>query len=197
MPRTIGYDGETIDHYPTQTTEEQATWVALRTHLAQESKVGRYLDTRHTRYFIPMVMTTVNGRDGKPERKARPAVHNLIFVALEQGLKQVRDILKECPYYAYVYTKPDKPQEWCIIPDSDMIDLRLICDLSFNEPKFVAAEECELKVGHTVRVTHGPLKNITGKLIRKNKKYYLVRTFGDLGVMVSVSRWCCEAVEEP
>ena len=157
-------------------------------------KVGSYLDSQHTRYFIPMVFRTDVDKDGKPVRRPYPAVHNLLFIPLEQSRKAIRDILKECPYVVQVYRHPDRQREWYEIPDRDMQDLRMMCDVSFTEPQFISAQECDLKVGRSVRVTHGPLKDITGKLVRKSKKYYLVRTFGDLGVMVSVSRWCCEAI---
>lgn len=179
---------------PLQNPDSQLVWIALRTCFSQEIKVGGYLDSRHIPYFIPMVLSADVDKDGKPVRRHRPAVHNLLFIPLEQNHKTIREILRECPYAIHVYGHPDRPGEWYKIPDRDMQDLRLICDLTYTEPQFVSAQECELKVGHTVRVTHGPLKNITGKLVRKSKKYYLVRTFGDLGVMISVSRWCCEAI---
>lgn len=72
-----------------------------------------------------------------------------------------------------------------------------MCDVSLCEPTFITQGEYDMKVGHTVRVVHGPLSGIRGKLVRKNKKYYIMKSLGmdssdALGVMISVSRWCCE-----
>ena len=36
-----------------------------------------------------------------------------------------------------------------------------------------------------------------GRMMRKNKKYYVLKTMvGGMGVMVAVSRWCCEPATE-
>ena len=53
-----------------------------------------------------------------------------------------------------------------------------------------------MKVGAPVLVKFGPLKGLTGKLVRSNKKYYLLKEVPGLGVMLKVSRWCCVPMEE-
>lgn len=133
----------------------------------------------------------VNGA-GERVRQLMPVVHNLIFVQLDRSADEVKRILKECPYPTLVYTQHDHPEQWCMIPGHDMTDLRMMCDASFCEPQFVDSREYELREGHRVRIVHGPLCGLRGKLIRKSKKYYFVKTFDGFGVMVSVSRWCCE-----
>lgn len=136
-------------------------------------------------------------KDGKVVRRQQPAVHNLLFIPLEQQREVLQKILAECPYSTYVYRQPDHPEEWCLIPDRDMTDLRLMCDSEFNEPLFLSSLECEMKVGRAVRIAHGPMKGIRGKLIRKNKKYYILKAFDGFGVAVAVSRWCCVPDETP
>ena len=175
-------------------SDYQGFWIALQTFYSQELKVSRFLDNYQTKHFIPMMTHRVVTKEGKTVPKHHPAVHNLIFLQIDRSIEELKAVLKECPYPISVYCKTNKPGEWCMIPDSDMMDLRLICDITFTEPRFVSVEEMELKVGTQVRVTHGPMKGVTGKLVRKNKKYYLVKTLVGIAVMVAVSRWCCEAV---
>ena len=179
----------------TQSTGDQGYWIAIQTFHAQEKKVCGILDSYQTKHFVPMVTRTVVTKDGKRETKLQPAVHNLIFLQVDRSIDEIKRILADCPYSISVYSQMDKPGVWCMIPDKDMVDLRLICDITFTTPVFASAKEIELKVGSLVRVTHGPMKGISGKLVRKNKKYYLVKTFAGMGVMVNVSRWCCERIE--
>ena len=135
-------------------------------------------------------------KEGRIVFKHYPAVHNLLFIPLEKSMEELRALLSECPYPVSIYSHSDRPSDPYMIPDSDMTDLRLICDMSFTEPIFISTEENELKVGTHIVVTHGPLKGVDGKLVRKNKKYYLVKTFVGMAVMVAVSRWCCKALND-
>lgn len=143
-----------------------------------------------------MVVRHVWSGTDQPQLRRCPVVHNLIFIALEQQrIDEMRHILQECPYAIYVYRSFEQRGSWFLIPDHELADLRLICDNNFGEPIFTSTEQCDLKVGCMVSITHGPLKNTTGKLIRKDKKFYLVRTFGELAVLLRVSRWCCKKIE--
>lgn len=150
-----------------------------------------HLDRYHVEHFIPMMKCLCYKNDGTQVKVERPAVHNLIFIRKVAPKSELRTILAECPYPVTVYHHSDNEQLWYEISDNDLMDLRLLCDSAFS-PQFISQEESELKVGTEVYVKHGPCKGLTGKLVRKNKKYYLVKTFVGLGVMVNISRWCCE-----
>ena len=173
----------------------QLFWIAVRTFYAQEAKVSHYLEDLHVRHFIPSITRRVEEKNGKVVRRQQPVVHNLLFIPLEQDCDELKEILSKCPYSIYVYRHSDHQDEWCLISDNDMTDLRLMCDSEFNEPIFMSSLECEMKMGTVVRVVHGPMKGFRGKLIRKNKKYYIMKVFDGFGVAVKVSRWCC--VPEP
>lgn len=175
--------------------EHDECWYAVRTFYAQELKVSHYLEQCHLSHFIPMTKRLHANADGKSVEAEHPVVHNLIFLRKTLPQTEMRAILQACPYPVSVYHHIDNEEQWYEISSKDLLDLRLLCDNAFN-PQFISREESELKVGTEVRVVHGPFKGITGKMVRKNKKYYLVKTFGELGVMVAVSRWCCEAVEK-
>ncbi len=181
--------------------DDNSVWISVKTFFSQETKVSDYLKKHGTHHFIPTVVRYSIDKDGKRLSERVPAIHDLLFVRLDQGISQVKNILDGCPYGIYVYRHPEQPQQWGLIPERDMRELRLICDADYSdveisEPQFITSKESNIKVGRKVRVVRGALMGVTGKLIRKNKKYYLVRTFGDLGFMVKVSRWCCESVEE-
>ena len=172
------------------------SWYAIRTFNAQEFKVGQYLEQMSLPNFIPMSRLQDMSEDGQVIWKTRPVVHNLLFVRKSVSEEQIREILLGCPYPLSVYRRQDAARSWCEISYQDMFDLRLMCDTAFCEPTFITQKEYEMKEGQIVRVVHGPLSGIRGKLVRKNKKYYIMKSLGmnsseALGIMVSVSRWCC------
>lgn len=133
---------------------------------------------------------------GKEVLCSRPAVHNLIFLRKTKEQDELRRLLDACPYAVRVYAHIDNANWWYEIPDRDILDLRLICDQSFVEPEIITQQECDLQVGRMVVVKHGPLRGVRGKLVRKQKKYYVVKNLVGMGVMVKVSRWCCAPDEE-
>ncbi len=176
--------------------KSEDTWYALRTYYSQEQKVGGHLDRYSLQRFIPM-RTVLKADCSGPTKKARksqvPYVHNLIFIKRPQDLQTLESALAECPYATSVYSQPESG-EWCPIPESDILDLRIICDQSFTEPIFLTEEECDMVKGSLVEVTHGPLKGIRAILVRKNKKYYVVKEITGARIMVQVSRWCCKKI---
>ncbi|MBR6495330.1 MAG: UpdY protein, partial [Prevotella sp.] len=60
---------------------------------------------------------------------------------------------------------------------------------------YLSESEAKMKVGAPVLVKYGPLKGLSGKLVRSNKKYYLLKEVPGMGVMLKVSRWCCVPME--
>lgn len=176
------------------------SWYAIRTFNAQEYKVSEYLEKRSLPHFIPIYKSRVKTSDGEIKWRTRPVVHNLLFIRKVLSQDEIRKILLECPFPVQVYRRQDSAHSWCDIADSDIIDLRIMCDAAFCEPTFITKKEYDMKVGNIVRVVHGPLSGIRGKLVRRNKKYYIMKSLDmncsdGLGVMVSVSRWCCEPDE--
>ncbi|MBF1448720.1 MAG: UpdY protein, partial [Prevotella oris] len=35
---------------------------------------------------------------------------------------------------------------------------------------------------------------LTGRLVRSNKKYYLLKEVPGMAIMIKVTRWCCEGL---
>ena len=71
----------------------------------------------------------------------------------------------------------------------------MMCNPELTMKKFLSTEQAHLKKGDKVLVHHGPLKGLTGRLVRSNKKYYLLKEIPGMAIMVKVSRWCCEAAK--
>ena len=77
-----------------------------------------------------------------------------------------------------------------------MVELRMLCDPQYKTSVFMSQGEAEAMVGKEVRVVAGPFKGSTGRLVRKNKQYYVLKSVIGMGVMVRVSRWYCEPIEK-
>ena len=153
---------------------EPGLWYAVQTYYAQEIKVGHYFDACQLSFFIPMCNSYRVDAAGKEKLYTHPAVHNLIFLRKTMEQKELQRLLDDCPYAVKVYARADNASWWYEIPDRD-----------------ITQQECDLQVGRMVVVKHGPLRGVRGKLVRKQKKYYVVKSFVGMGVMVKVSRWCC------
>ena len=77
-----------------------------------------------------------------------------------------------------------------------MYDFYVMCNPDLLINKYMSEEEAKLKKGTRVLVTNGPLKGLTGKLVRQSRKYYLLKEVPGMAVMIKVTRWCCKPMEE-
>jgi hypothetical protein len=77
-----------------------------------------------------------------------------------------------------------------------MYEFQVMCNPDLLIGKYMSEEEAKLKKGSPVLVTHGPLKGLTGKLVRQSHKYYLLKEVPGMAVMIKVTRWCCKALVE-
>ena len=107
-------------------------------------------------------------------------------------METVEKMLIAMPYKLSGIKKGRDSKEMAEIPAKEMHEFQLMCDPKLAEKKYIAEESAKLKTGTTVLVTHGPLKGLTGKLIRINKKYYLLKDVPGIAVMLKVTRWCCQ-----
>ena len=76
-----------------------------------------------------------------------------------------------------------------------MREFQIMCNPEIELRKYLSAEEAHLKTGTKVVVEHGPLKGLSGRLVRQSHKYYLLKEVPGMGIMIKVSRWCCKAVQ--
>ena len=166
-------------------------WYAVRTFNCQEQKVSRYLAQHDYTHFIPMILVKEVTEDDKVKKVLVPAVHNLLFVRKKGTQKEMMQMFSECSIPVRVFRQPGM-RDFCEIPAREMVELRMLCDPEYETSVFLTEGEAEAMVGKDVRVVNGPVKGSVGRLVRKNKQYYFLKTVVGMGVMVRVSRWYCE-----
>ena len=181
-----------IDSISTSASDIQP-WYAVRTFNCQEQKVSRFLTERGYIHFIPMTIIKETGDESTLKRTMVPAVHNLLFIQRKETAEQLIKDLSECQFPTSIFRHPGE-KKCCEIPGLDMIELRMLCDPNFKTSTFMSQPEAEAMVGKEVRVVAGPFKGSTGRLVRKNKQFYFLKTVIGMGVMVRISRWYCEPI---
>jgi hypothetical protein len=189
------------ENMPWQSTEpkdgENANpWYAIRLFANNQVKVGEFFREHGVDFFIPMQYRIYEDEEGKPRRKLKPVVSNLIFVEKCMSELQMKELVGHSQYKMSVVTKDRNNHSYYEIPAKQMFEFRAMCNPEIEMRKFLSSEEARLKVGTPVVVTHGPLKGLSGRLVRSTHKYYLLKEVPGLGVMLKVSRWCCKPLEQ-
>ncbi len=174
--------------------DDGCPWYAVRLFSLKQKEVADTFVEKGLTYFVPMQYVDYLDRENKRRTKLAPVVHNLIFVKATMGQRAFRLLVSEIPYKMMVLKKIDS-SDFYEIPSKQMHEFCVMCnpDLLMNE--YLSEEEAKLKKGTRVLVTHGPLKGLTGKLVRQSKKYYLLKEVPGMAVMIKVTRWCCKAEE--
>lgn len=90
-----------------------------------------------------------------------------------------------------VITKSSETRDFYLIPHNQMYEFRLMCNPDITIKKFISPEEASMKAGDPVYVKFGPLKGMTGRLVRSSKKYYLLKEIPGISMMLKVTKWCC------
>ena len=176
--------------------DDGTPWYAVRLFTLKLEEVRTYFTSHGLECFVPEQYVDVEGRDGKPHYVLRPVVRNLIFVKKPGEDILFQKIVQEANYKISVVKKAKDSQEYALIPHDQMYEFRLMCNPEITMRKFLSSDEAQMKAGDEVLVKFGPLKGMTGRLVRSSKKYYLLKEIPGIGVMLKVSRWCCVSMEE-
>ena len=171
-------------------------WYALRLFTLRQMDVVNSLADKGFEFFVPMQYVDYMDREGRRRRKLKSVVQNLVFVKKTFEPAYLSSVVADLPYKMMVMRKSRGSREFCEIPSKQMYDFRVMCNPELLIKKYMSEEEAKLKVGTKVLVTHGPLKGLTGKLVRQSHKYYLLKEVPGMAVMLKVTRWCCQPVEE-
>ncbi len=172
-------------------TDDGAPWYAVRLFTLKLEEVRTYFTSHGLECFVPEQYVDVEGPDGKPHSVLRPVVRNLLFVKMSGEDISFQKIVQEANYKISVVKKSKESREYALIPHDQMYEFRLMCNPEITMRKFVSTVEAQIKAGDEVLVKFGPLKGMTGRLVRSSKKYYLLKEIPGIGVMLKVSRWCC------
>ena len=171
-------------------------WYALQLFGVQQSELSDYLRDTGNEIFVPVHQVDLTGRDGKLYHELRPVVTNLLFLRQPDDDKELIRYLDR--YYQgkyFIVRKERGTFNYYQIPASQMREFMIMCNPTLLEKKFLTEEEARLKPGDRVFVHHGPLKGLTGRLVRQSGKYYLLKEIPGMAVMLKVTRWCCEKTE--
>lgn len=172
--------------------QELAPWYALRLFSTRQEEVAEILKSKGLEIFVPMAYTDIEDHNHHVRHVLRPVVRNLLFIKKTKEEKNIRALLSDIPYKMSVIRKDAFSMEYYEIPGRQMFEFQTMCNPDLLMKKYLSEEQAKLKVGTPVLVTHGPLKGLRGKLVRSNKKYYLLKEVPGMGVMLKVTRWCCK-----
>lgn len=176
--------------------EDNNPWYAIQLFTLKQLDIAEELGRQGVEFFIPLQYVDYEDKNGRHRSKLRPVVSNLIFVkkSFEPGV--LTHILEEMPYNMHVVRRERGSRDYYEIPAKQMYDFRVMCNPDLLIKKYMSEAEAKLKVGTKVEVTHGPLKGLSGKLVRQSHKYFLLKEVPGMAVMIKVTRWCCRPVEE-
>lgn len=186
---------EDIPANSTNDTADTTPWYAVRLFVLKQKKVDIYLKDKGLTTFIPMEYSDFEDQDHHVRHVLHPVVHNLIFLKKTLDDKQLRLLLQDMPYKVSIIRKSRESTEFYPIPAKQMIEFQAMCNPEISLKKYLGENDAKLKKGTPVYVKYGPLKGLTGKLVRSDKKYYLLKEVPGLAVMLKVSRWCCRPLE--
>ena len=175
------------------TSTDDSPWYAIRLFTPRQQAIGEYFENCNLETFIPMQYVDFEDRQGQRKRELRPVVRNLIFVKKTISHAQMTALMQQSPFKMSVRKESRDSCEYYEIPSRQMREFRLMCNPEIEMRQYLSENEAKLKTGTQVNVVFGPLKGLTGKLVRQSHKYYLLKEIPGIAVMLKVSRWCCKA----
>lgn len=165
-------------------------WYAIKLYSARQKAVSMWFKEQGMDFFVPMHYVDIE-LNGRVKHLLRPVVSNLIFVKKTMDEKVFRQLIADSQFKMSVMTKSRTNRDFCEIPAREMWEFRTMCNPEVELRKYLSEQEAKLKVGAPVMVKYGPLKGLSGRLVRSSKKYYLLKEVPGMAVMLKVSRWCC------
>src|SRR5215207_8222747 len=154
--------------------EERLHWYAVWTRSRHEQVVREQLEPKHVDVFLPTVTKWSRWKDRK-KKVDWPLFPGYCFARFDPGER--RPILK-CTGVVSIISFEGEPAP---IPEHEIDGIRRLIesDLAFDPCPMI-------REGMMVEVVHGPLRNVVGRLIRKNDKARLVLSVDLIGQGVSV-----------
>jgi transcription antitermination factor NusG len=149
-------------------------WYAIWTRSRHESRVLRQLDEKHIEGFLPTISRWSRWKDRK-KRIDWPLFPGYCFAHIDPAASL--PVLK-CAGVVSVIAVAGKPVP---VPDSEIESIRRLVtsELKYDPCPFVHE-------GMNVSVVSGPLRGVTGKLVRKGPHARLVLAVDLIGRAVSV-----------
>ena len=165
-------------------------WYAVRLFSLKLKEVEAYFMSKDMETFVPRQWVDYE-KNGRVFHELRPVVHNLIFVKKTNTGQEMTTVMMESSFKMSVLKKNTADRAYYEIPAREMHEFRLMCNPEVELRQYLSEQEARMKPGAEVLVKFGPLKGLTGRLVRISKKYYLLKEVPGMGVALKVSRWCC------
>lgn len=182
------------DTQPEMAMQDHTPWYAIKLFTVRQKAVAAYFNEKGLETFIPEEYVDVEDENHRLKRVLRPVVRNLIFLKRDKDEQEIRKYVSESTFKMSVVTKSREDKSYYEIPAAQMFEFRAMCNPELTMRKYLSEEQAHLKKGDKVLVKRGPLKGLTGRLVRSNKKYYLLKEVPGMAIMIKVTRWCCEGL---
>ena len=170
-------------------------WYAIKLYGLSQKKIEKYFSENGLETFIPQEYVDVEDAEHKVKHVLRPVVKNLIFLKKTMDEGDIKKVISSSDLKMSVITVSKIDKRYCEIPARQMDEFMLMCNPDILLKKFISEEQAHLKKGALVRVKRGPLQGFTGRLVRANKNYYLLKDVPGMAVLLKVTKWCCVELE--
>ena len=157
------------------------SWYVLRVSYSRELKVQEKLHESGVESFIPMMWRSVNVA-GRLEKRLLPAVNNLCFARWTR--QEIEDFIKGYGESSPVHFYWDRTSACPMtIPEKSMEDFIKVASSLDEDLIYLTEIYGKLREGQMVKVKDGPLKGVTGRVVRIRKsRRILVELPGMLAV---------------
>lgn len=184
------------DSWGGRVEEDGMNWYAARLFTTRQKEIVSWFQEKGIFCFVPMEYRDIVKGENLMKHVLVPVVRNLVFLKKDREETDMHRIVMESPYKLSILKKTRNSKEYYEIPYRQMIEFQTMCNPNIEMRKYLSEDEAKLKDGTPVLVQYGPLKGLTGKLVRSSKKYYLLKEMPGVAVMIKVSRWCCSPLPE-
>lgn len=189
-----------------QLTDDGRDWFALRLFGTGIYALRDFLGGHGYATFIPERQVD-SERGGHRHEELRPVVSNLLYVrrlgphaddreenarAAEGEARELLALLSSSPMKAGILRPYPAAPTYATITSREMREFMMLCNPQLTYQYFLEGEADDIwQKGRDVYIAYGPLRGATGRLVRKNKEYFLLKNVPGFQVMVQVSRWVC------
>ncbi len=174
--------------------EEKRNWLVIQTFWKREKEVSTFLREKGVDHFIPMTYKErLVGSQEKPKRMLVPVIHNYVFLEKTMTVREISSMMgqSDIPMRLFKNKGSDAP---CEISNQDMFEFRMLCDPAYSDHVIVKEGEDDVEIGKEVVIMHGQFAGIHGRLVRKQHKYWFIKTVAGISVMLRITRWYCKPV---
>ncbi|UKK82224.1 UpxY family transcription antiterminator [Segatella bryantii] len=172
-------------------------WLAVKLFSLKTYEIRDFLKEMGINCFLPEQYVDIeNPENHRIKHILKPVTRNLLFIEKPEDMKHFPSEMAQWPFKMAIIKPHPTADHYAEISSREMREFEEMCNPELRMKIFLTPEEARLKSGDKVLVTNGPMKGMTGRLVRKSKKYYLLKDMPGISIMIKVSRWCCKPTEK-